>query len=110
MNSMKAAPVITMPPAIARHVARDASAHPDPGMHALAHAVTQQLHPARTVTLTLAPRDLHDVHCLLLEFAIDLADGFLSTADCGFTLAEVQKTIDAHEHFLHIHATQRNLH
>lgn len=98
-NVMLAAPIVTLPTAIARHLCADLLGRPDPAWHRLAHLVTEQLFPGSAHhTVTLAPRDLKDLLSVLLDISIDFYDGTLSAETCGFTEADLHEAIDVHQH------------
>ncbi|KOU43624.1 hypothetical protein [Streptomyces sp. WM6378] len=98
-NVMLAAPIVTLPTAIARHLRADLLGRPDPSWHSLAHLVTAQLFPGSAChTLTLPPRDLQDLLAVLLDFSIDFSNGTLTPETCGFTEADIHEAIDLHQH------------
>ncbi|MEV1042369.1 hypothetical protein AB0J01_38015 [Streptomyces sp. NPDC050204] len=98
-NVMLAAPVVTLPTAIARHLCAELLGWGDPAWHRLAHLVTGQLFPGGSRhTLTLPPRDLQDLLAVLLSISIDFSSGTLSPEGVGFTEADIQETIDLHHH------------
>lgn len=98
-NVMLAAPIITLTTAIARHVCADLLGRWHPDWHRLAHLVAAQLFPGSPRhTLTLSPRDLHDMLSVLLDIAIDIGDGTLTPRACGFAEADIHEAIDLHQH------------
>ncbi|MFF9436681.1 hypothetical protein ACF1BP_23425 [Streptomyces sp. NPDC014735] len=98
-NVMLAAPIVTLPTAIARHLCADLLGRWNPDWHRLAHLVTAQLFPGSpSHTLTLPPRDLQDLLDVLLYIAIDFSDGTLTPEVCGFTEADIHEAIDLHQH------------
>jgi hypothetical protein len=98
-NVMLAAPIVTLPTAIARHACADLLGRSDPYWHRLAHLITPQLFPGSDRhTLTLAPTDLHDLLTVLLDIVLDFYAGELSPEKCGFTEADIQEAIDLHHH------------
>ncbi|MEV8601034.1 hypothetical protein AB0465_14270 [Streptomyces griseoviridis] len=92
-NVMLAAPIVTLPTAIARHLCADVFSRRDPARHLLA----AQLFPGST-RHTLPPRDLQDLLGVLLEISIDFSDGTLSPEACGFTEADIHEAIGLHQH------------
>jgi hypothetical protein len=98
-NVMLAAPIVTLPTAIARHLCADLQGRWNPDWHRLARLVTAQMFPGSARhTLTLAPRDLQDLLGVLLDIAIDFYDGTLTAKACGFTEADIHEVIDLHQH------------
>ncbi|MEO3976733.1 hypothetical protein [Streptomyces sp. CAU 1734] len=98
-NVMYAAPIVTLPTAIARHLCADLLGWGDPAWHDLARLVTAQLFPGSPRhTLTLPPRDLNDLLAVLLDISIDFSDGTLTPETCGFTEADIHEAIDIHQH------------
>ncbi|MFD4245804.1 hypothetical protein ACFWP3_30055 [Streptomyces sp. NPDC058525] len=98
-NVMLAAPIVTLPTAIARYLCADLLARPDPAWHPLAHLVTAQLFPGSLRhTLTLPPSELNELLGVLLEISIDFSSGTLSAEMCGFTHADLHEAIDVHQH------------
>ncbi|MFJ3182350.1 hypothetical protein ACIPJN_28725 [Streptomyces sp. NPDC086796] len=98
-NVMLAAPIVTLPTAIFRHLCADLLGRPDPAWQHLAHLVSAQLFtgsPRHTVTLP--PQDLQDLLAVLLEVSIDFSDGKLAPETCGFTQAGIHEAIDLHQH------------
>jgi hypothetical protein len=95
---MLAAPIVTLPTAIARHVCTDLLSRWDPYWHRLAHLVAGQLFPGSPRhTLTLAPRDLHELLGVLLDISLDYGEGELDEG-CGFAEADIHEVIDSHLH------------
>ncbi|WP_217226082.1 hypothetical protein [Streptomyces anulatus] len=98
-NVMLAAPSITLPTAILRHVCVDLLDRPDPAWQHLAHLVSAQLFPGSPChTVTLAAQDLQDLLVVLLETSIDFGDGKLAPEACGFTEDDIHEAIDLHQH------------
>ncbi|MGW0868211.1 hypothetical protein [Streptomyces sp. NPDC002611] len=98
-NVMLAAPIVTLPTAIARHLCADLLGRWDPYWHRLAHLVSAQLFPGSARhTLTLPPRDLQDLLAVLLDISLDFSDGTLTPVTCGFTEADIHEAIDLHQH------------
>lgn len=98
-NPMLAAPIVTLPTAITRHVVNDLLDRGDPAWHLLADRVRAQLFPGSPEhTLTLPPTDLLDLLSVLLDISIDYGSGELNPSECGFTEAEIHETIDVHQH------------
>lgn len=95
---MPAAPVATLSTAIARHVCSVLRGWPDPALRPLACIVSEQLLPgSASHTLTLAPRDLHNLLTVLLDISLDYAGGKLD-GTCGFSEADIHAAIDSHLH------------
>ncbi|MFE0369550.1 hypothetical protein ACFW6N_21855 [Streptomyces cyaneofuscatus] len=96
---MLAAPIVTLPTAIVRHLCADLHSRWDPAWHRLAHLVTEQLFPGSAChTLTLPPQDLQDLLSVLLDISIDFSSGTLSPEACGFTEGDIHEAIDLHQH------------
>jgi len=98
-NVMLAAPIVTLPTAIARHLCADLLGRWDPAWHRLAHLVTAQLFPGSPRhTLTLPSRDLQDLLGVLLDISIDFSGGTLTPEACGVLDADIHEVSDLHQH------------
>ncbi|TLQ39462.1 hypothetical protein [Streptomyces marianii] len=98
-NVMLAAPIVTLPTAIAHHVCAELAGRPDPAWRLLGRLVAAQLFPGSLRhTITLPPRDLNDLLSVLLDISIDFSSDTLSPEACGFTEADIHEAIDLHQH------------
>lgn len=97
-NPMLAAPIVTLPAPIARHLCADLLSRPEPLGQRLAALLADQIFPGDIRhTVTLPPQALEVLLGVLLEISIDFADD-LSAEACGFTEADIHDVIDLHLH------------